>query len=227
MIHQAATQMNPIAPVKMNASCQPHVEGEPGNDEGRDDRAHVGAGVEDARCERTLLLGEPLRHRLDGGGEVPALGEAEKGAGDGEAGDRTHEGMPHRGDAPPEDGDGVALPHADPIIQPPHQQVTERVREAEPGDDVRRSPPRTSELRGERRRQDAQDRAVHVVDRGGSEQERADHPAIAADPSTSSCVAGDLRGEGGGRRAGARRLRGIRRYRLRTRLFVRSHGSLL
>ena len=79
----------------MKAHCQPQCSAIQGTTSGREQRAHVGARVEDAGGERALLLREPLGHRLDGGGEVAGLAQAqqepherEAGRGPGEQHDR-------------------------------------------------------------------------------------------------------------------------------------------
>jgi hypothetical protein len=82
--------------------------GEPGHDRRRDDRAHVGARVEERRRERALALGEPERDGLDGRREVAALADAERDAREEEAADAAHERVAEGGQAPHRDRDGVA-----------------------------------------------------------------------------------------------------------------------
>ena len=68
------------------------VPAEAGGDEGyghrRDDRADVGARVEQPRGERALALREPFRDRFDRGGKVSRLAKSEDEAHENEAGDR-------------------------------------------------------------------------------------------------------------------------------------------
>ena len=70
----------------MNAPSQPHSTDEPRHHQRRDQRADVGAGVEDAGGEGPLLAREPLGDGLDRRREIAGLTEAEEEAGEGEAG---------------------------------------------------------------------------------------------------------------------------------------------
>src|SRR5579872_4048114 len=49
----------------------------PGDSKRRQDRSHVGAGVEQAGGESTLLAGKPFGNRLDAGGKVARFSQAE------------------------------------------------------------------------------------------------------------------------------------------------------
>lgn len=70
----------------------PEVRIEPRHPNWTDNRANVGAGIEEARGERTLLCGVPLRHGLDGAGKIAALRQPQGNPGEHEA----HRGHGHR-----------------------------------------------------------------------------------------------------------------------------------
>src|SRR3981081_2364822 len=60
------------------------IQRDPRHDERREDRAGVGAGIEDAGGQGALFLGEPFPHAFDGAGKVGGLAQAEQGARGGE-----------------------------------------------------------------------------------------------------------------------------------------------
>ena len=86
-----------------------------------------------------------------------------------------------RGDAPQDDGDRVAAPHADAVHDRAGGEQADRVGELEGEDDRGVVALGPSELALQRALEDADDLAIDVVDGRREEQQRADHPAIAAD----------------------------------------------
>ena len=106
----ATSQTKPSAPVAMNAQAQPYVQRDPRHDQRRHERADVGAGIEDARGERALLLRKPLRDRLDRRREVARLAEAEQPAHQHEAGDRRRVARGRRTTGPARPPDRSAAP---------------------------------------------------------------------------------------------------------------------
>ena len=157
-------------------------EGDEGNDRGRDHRADVGPGVEDAGGERPLFLREPLRHRLDGGREVGGLAEAQGEAGDPEAQGRARRGVEHGGDAPEGDREGEAEAGAHPVEQAARHQQPEGVGGLEGGHDIAVLDLAPADAALEVGGEDPQHLPVDVVDGGGEEEQGADRPAEVAGP---------------------------------------------
>ncbi len=156
-------------------------EGERRNDRGSEERADVGAGIEECGGEGAFLAREPLRDGLDGGGEVAAFAEAEGDAGDAKAGDGAHEGVSGGGKAPRGDGDGVADLGAVAVDEPAEGEVAEGVGTLEERVDPAELLVGPVEFLVEDGLQQRQDLPVHVVDARSGEEQAADEPAVAAD----------------------------------------------
>ncbi len=188
------------------------VQSDPGHDERGHEGADVGAGVEDACGERAFLLGEPLGGDFDRGRKVARLAEPEREPRGDESGDRrrvgeSHEredcgggrtedrrfGVRHRGQAPYDQGDGIALFRPQPVDHPAGEQKSDRVGELEREDDIGVVDLAPAELLLECRLQDADDLAIDVVDGRREEEQGADDPAVASN------APGDRRLSGGRR----------------------------
>ena len=192
--------------------CLPAVAcSDEGYEGGRDEGGSVGAGVEEADGLGALAGREPLADGLDGGGEVSGFAEAEKDAGDAEACDGAYEGVAHGGDAPDEDGDGVAGLGAELVNHAAGEEEAESVSDLEEDDDVAEVVVEDGlvELVGEvvpahegdfveQGFDVAEDVAIHVIDGGGEEEEEADDPARV--------------GSGSGRGVGGREAGGLIRH---------------
>jgi hypothetical protein len=157
------------------------VEGQPRHDQRRDDDADVRAGVEDAGRQRALAAWKPFRHRLDGRRKVARLAESEREAGYREADWRRRHRVCRRRKRPDCQVDGISDPGSNPIDEPAREQKADRIGEREGRADPAVVAVGPADLAAKRRRQDAEDGAVDVVDRGGKEQQRADAPAQTAD----------------------------------------------
>src|SRR6266508_578421 len=86
--------------------------------------------------------------------------------------------MADRGEAPHDNRRGEAATHADAVEPATRDQEAERVHQRERVDHGRVLRLGPVELELQRRREDAEDLAVHVVDGGDREQEGADGPSI-------------------------------------------------
>src|SRR3982074_2454972 len=86
--------------------------------------------------------------------------------------------MAYRGDAPGYDRGRQPSTDADPVDDPTGGEKAERIREAEPRDDVPVIGLGPMELTLERRREDSEDLTVDVIDRRRDEEQRADRPPI-------------------------------------------------
>ena len=158
------------------------LDGQPWHQQRRDDRADIGAGVEQADREGAFLLREPFGHRLDAGGEIAGFADAQAKAGEGELGHAMHAAMGDMGDRPDDDRDGIAQPRADRVDQAAKAQITDRIGRLEPEDDIGIVGFRPVHLGRQSGLQHADHLPVDIVDRGGGEQQPDDHPAIAPDP---------------------------------------------
>ena len=152
--------------------------------ERRDDGADVGAGVEDASGQRALPPRKPLRGRLDRRREIARFAEAEPEAGHAEAHHRARKRVRHRRDTPEDECERVAHFRPDPVDDRAHQQQANRVRQLKREDDVRVVDFVPAQIVLKRRFQNADHLPVDVVDRGGEEQQRANHPAETPDAHT-------------------------------------------
>ncbi len=165
--------------------------GDGGDEDGSDEEAGIGAGVEEAGGEGTLFGGEPLGGGLDGGGEVAGLAEAEEDAGDAEAGDTGDQRVAEGSQAPNEDGQGVTGLGAELIDDAAGEEEADAVGDLEGLDDVAvvevigdlefgvEIGDPTHEGKMELRLDEREDRAVHVIDGGGEKEQEADEPAHA------------------------------------------------
>jgi hypothetical protein len=82
--------------------------------------------------------------------------------------------------APQQRGDAKAKTDADPVGEPPHSGVADRVGDRKEEDDVAEIGFAEMQVCLNRRLENAEDVAVHIVDGGDEEQHRADHPAVVA-----------------------------------------------
>lgn len=179
---------------------------DPGHDERRDQSADVGAGVENARGQRALLLREPLGDSLDRCGKVAGFTntqsktrqrKARRRAGqhdDGEScgrieverrqfqpGKPVRGSVSYRGKAPQNDGEREADPCADFVHHPAREEQADGVGELETENNSRvNALVLPLKLFHECRLQNADDLAVDVIDGGGKEQQRANDPAKVA-----------------------------------------------
>ncbi len=152
-----------------------------GRDQRRQDRADIGAGVEDADREGALLLRKPLGDRLHAGGEIARFAEAQGEAGDHEDAWRC---WPRRAPwrrCPRWRGERIAEARAEFVDHPPEDEVADRVGELEGEDDVGVGGLVPAIFGLQRRLEDADHLPVDIVDRGGEEEQRANAPAHAAD----------------------------------------------
>ena len=126
----------PIEPVERKAAVPAIARGDGGDQDGRDEEAGVGAGVEEADGQGALFGGEPLGGGLDGGGEVAGLAEAEEDAGDAEADDAGDQRVADGGERPDDDGEGVAALGAELVDDAAGEQKADAVGDLEAADDV-------------------------------------------------------------------------------------------
>src|SRR5260221_8126597 len=90
----------------------------------------IGARVENARGESTLLFGEPFTNRLDGRGEIPGLPKTQTKARDRkpeQAESWTHRRMEHPEETPNSDGQCVADPRAEAVDDGAHGEHADSV----------------------------------------------------------------------------------------------------
>ena len=169
--------MNPIAPVTRKAAGQPKRTVIQGTTAGAIDGPDIGPGVEDARGQGPLPLGEPLGHGLDRRREVPGLAEPEGEAGDAEAEGGPGGGVGHGRDAPEADGQGVADPGPEAVDEPAEDGQADGVSDLEGRDDIAVLDLAPADDLLQMGRQDAEDLTVDVVDGRGGEEQPADGPA--------------------------------------------------
>ena len=112
------------------------VDGNPGNDERRENGSDICAGVEDAGGQRALALRKPLGDGLDGGGKVSGFAEAEEEARDAEFEGGIGQRVAHRGEAPDAHDDDVADARADLVDDAAGDEQTDGVGDLEGVDDV-------------------------------------------------------------------------------------------
>ena len=117
---------------------------------------------------------------LIGRGEVAALAHAQEHPGGEEAVHGADERVAHRGDAPQDDGGRVADLRPEAVHEPAEQEQAHRVGELEGPVHPAEGLVRPAELRVEELLDQGEDLAVDVVDGGGEEEQRADHPAVLA-----------------------------------------------
>ncbi len=157
-----------------------------GKTPGHENPADVGTGIKQTGGQGTLAFGEPFGGRLDGGGEIAALTQAEQDAADEEAGDGTAEDVPdlgrkrmrHRRQAPEGTGKDESPAQAHHVHQPAHDEHADRVGGAEGHLHVPVilfGPTKGLSQFGS---QVAKDAAVDVVGGGDPEQQRTDHPPV-------------------------------------------------
>ena len=163
--------------------------GDGGDEDGGDEGGGVGSGVEEAGGKGSLFGGEPLGGGLDGGGEVAGLAEAEEDAGDAEACDAADKGVADGGAAPDEDGYGVSGLGAEFVDDAAGEEKSYCIGDLEADEDasvvevigdlmgVVEAWDPTHEGQVEERLDEGEDRAVHVIDGGGEEEERTDEPS--------------------------------------------------
>ena len=154
----------------------PQRQRDPRDEQRGEHHADVAARVEDPGRQRPLALGEPLGHGFHARRKIARLANAEEGARHAEPRDRADQRVTHRRQAPETDGAGESTPHPDAVEEASHAEQANAVGDAEPRHDrgVVRLPP--AELARQRRREDAEDLPVDVVDRGRREQQRHDGP---------------------------------------------------
>lgn len=134
---------------------------------------------------KALALREPVGHRLDAGGEVAALADAEAEARGGEAGDAGGKAMRHMPGGPDDDRDRIAQPRPDHVDNAAEADIADRIGNLEPEDDRGKVGLGPAEFGDQSRLEHADHLAVDIVDRGGREQQADNHPAIAPCPARS------------------------------------------
>ena len=92
-ISHTASQTKVRRPVRMKAICQPQRDGDDRHDEGRQDRADIGAGIEDADGQRPLAQGKPFRRGRQGGGKEAGFAQAHGNTHQGKTDDAGHKRM--------------------------------------------------------------------------------------------------------------------------------------
>ncbi len=154
------------------------------NQQRRQERPDVRAGVEQPGRQRPLLLGKPLRHRLDGPGKIARLTDAQGESRQGEPDPGPGQRVRHRGGAPDTHGDREARAGAPAVHEAADDEQADRVGEGEGAvnDAILELVP--ADLRLQRRRQNTQHQTIEVVDRRRKEEQCADDPPIAAEPRT-------------------------------------------
>ena len=163
--------------------------GDGGDEHGRDEGGGVGAGVEEACGQGALFGGEPLGRGFDGGGEVAGFAEAEEDAGDAEADDAGDERVADGGASPDEDGEGIAGLGTEFVDDSAGEEEANTIGDLEADKDpavvdvvgglmggVDAGDP-AHEVEVKERLDEGEDRAVHVVDGCGEEEQKADDPA--------------------------------------------------
>jgi len=148
-----------------------------GDRQRRQDRADIRAAVEDAGGEGALALREPIRHGADGSGEVRGLTQAEGKARDAKAQGGAGQRVRHGGGAPQRDGHRIAQARARPIDQAAGEGHGQRIGQLERENDPAVVPVAPAEFYFERRLEQREHLAIHVVDGGGEKQQSADVPA--------------------------------------------------
>ena len=146
------------------------------------DHADRRCAVDPADRKSAFFLRKPFARRANDGWEMPRLADAEDDTRGHERGDRSRETMGDMADRPDGDRNAVADLGAKAVDQPAHSQKTQRIGGLKRHDDVAiviLAPPH---LLTEDGRQQAEHRAVDIVDRRCGEQQRDDQPAIAPRP---------------------------------------------
>src|ERR1700722_14856844 len=149
------------------------------NEQRGKDGAQVGAGVEYSGGQRALLARKPLCDGLEGGGKVSGFAKSKKEACDSKTQWSTGQRMRCRGNAPEGHHDGITDACADPVNHSSCDQQSHGVRNLECGDDVAVLGLSPADGVLQRRGQNAEHLAVHVVDRRGVKQQGADGPTQA------------------------------------------------
>jgi len=143
--------------------------GDPWDQSGRKYRADIRSGIENAGYERAFSLGEPFRGRLDGGGETARFAKPEKEASDSETERGRSEGVPHRSGAPEGHDDDVADAGAELIDEASGENESDGISELKCADDVAVLRFRPTDGVLERGREETEDLAIQIINRGGEE----------------------------------------------------------
>jgi len=155
----------------------------PRHEQRADHRATICAAVENAGGERAFALGKPFGDGLDGGGKISGLADAEQAAHDHvhprQAADEGIGDSKHR---PDDERQGEAELGADLVNDPAGENGHARVKRREGGGQIRKigvapAEPARRRRRAEKLLEITDDLPVHVVDRRGKKQQRADDPA--------------------------------------------------
>ena len=101
--------------------------------------------------------------------------------------------MSHRGEAPKSDCERETLPRPDPIHETPHSDKAHGISHVKGEHDVAVFDFAPTDDLLQLGCKDAEDLAINVVDGRGEKQQRANHPAIAAD-GRPNCFGGYVRG---------------------------------
>ncbi len=156
-------------------------DGDPWNDEWGEDRADVGAGVEDPRRQCPLAPREPLRDGLDGGRKVSGLPQPQQEPHEAKSHCRTHQRVAHGGETPDANREGVPEPGSQAIDDRSRAQHADGVGTLECVHDVAVLELVPADEAAEVRRQHSQHPAIDVVQGGRREQQRADAPPVSTD----------------------------------------------
>ena len=170
-----------------------------GNNQRRQQRTDVGAGVEDAGRKRPLFAREPFGNCLNRAGKVAGLSKAQRKSSAHEAGDRCTVGesehrehrshaapkkqdpcVRHRRDAPHNDSNRKAHARAQAIHEPPGEEEPDGVGKLKREDDVAVIELAPAELLLQRRLENADDLTIDVVDDRRKKEQPAHIPSVVA-----------------------------------------------
>ena len=134
-------------------------------------------GVENARGQGSLLLGEPFRHGLDAGRKVGRFAQSQKEHGDAEGEHGIGGGRSHGGHAPQHDRQRETAARAQAVRQPAGTDQPDGISRLKGRRHVAVFLPVPPDDSFQRLFQVGQHAAIHIGDYGGQEQQRADVPA--------------------------------------------------
>ena len=150
---------------------------DPRHDHRREDCADIAARIKQPDCQRAFAAREPFRHGLDGGGKIPRLAQAQRKPRRTETKHAAGQRVRHGRQAPEKYRDGVTVARADGIHQSPKKEEAQRVGRLKGHDDMAIVNFIPAERLFQGWGEDAQHLAVHVIDRGRHEEQRANGPA--------------------------------------------------
>ena len=158
------------------------VQGDGRHERRGDDRADVGARIENARGQRAFLFRKPQRHRLDRRRKIAAFAKAEKNPRVDESADAEHQRVRDRRHAPRRDGNRVADLGAELVNEPAERHQADTVRALKRRVHVAELLVGPVQLLVEDRLDERENLPVNVVDGRREKEQRANDPAVAANP---------------------------------------------